>query len=83
MTIDVSREASLQMDSAPDSPVSATTVTVSLWQMNCVGLRAERFISWKRVHAQAVKYLTATAWPSPSGLAAEPPTTRNGRSEGR
>jgi len=68
VTIDASREASLQMDSAPASPADATTVMVSLWQMNCVGLRAERFITWKRVGVNAVKYLTATAWPAPSGV---------------
>ncbi len=45
--IDVSREASVQMDSAPDSPATATTVLVSLWQNNLVGLRAERMITWK------------------------------------
>jgi len=75
VTIDASREASLQMDSAPASPADATTVYVSLWQTNCVGLRAERFVNWKRANANAVKYLTATAWPAPSGAAAEPPTT--------
>jgi HK97 family phage major capsid protein/HK97 family phage prohead protease len=67
VTIDASREASLQMDSAPASPADATTVYVSLWQTNCVGLRAERFINWKRIGTNAVKYLTATAWPSPTG----------------
>ena len=48
VTIDASREASLQMDSAPASPADATTVYVSLWQTNTVGLRAERFVNWKR-----------------------------------
>jgi HK97 family phage major capsid protein/HK97 family phage prohead protease len=67
VTIDASREASLQMDSAPTSPADATTVYVSLWQTNNVGLRAERFINWKRIGVNAVKYLTATAWPSPTG----------------
>ena len=47
-TIDASQEASLQMDSAPASPADATTVYVSLWQTNTVGLRAERFVNWKR-----------------------------------
>jgi hypothetical protein len=76
VTIDASREASLQMDSAPMSPVDATTVYVSLWQMNCVGLRAERFVNWKRAATNAVKYLTATAWPSPTGEApADAPIT--------
>jgi len=67
VTIDASQEASLQMDSAPASPADATTVFVSLWQTNTVGLRAERFINWQKANANAVKYLTATAWPAPTG----------------
>ena len=67
MTIDASTEASLQMDSAPASPVDATTVYASMFQMNAVALRAERYITWKRVGTNTVKYLTATAWPSPTG----------------
>jgi HK97 family phage major capsid protein/HK97 family phage prohead protease len=66
VTIDASREASVQMDSAPASPPDATTVLVSLWQNNLVGLRAERFINWKRANANAVKYLTAAAYPAPA-----------------
>jgi len=84
VSIDASREASLQMDSAPASPADATTVYVSLWQTNSVGLRAERFVNWKRIGA-SVKYLTAAAYPAPSGAGAmdEPPTTaRGGRAEG-
>ena len=72
MTIDASREASLQMDSAPMSPADATTVYVSMFQNNCVALRAERFVNWKRANANAVKYLTATAWPAPTGLQFNP-----------
>ena len=62
VTIDASREASIQMDSAPAAPPDATTVFVSLWQANLVGLRAERFINWKRANANAVKYLTAAVF---------------------
>ncbi|HEY6361632.1 MAG TPA: phage major capsid protein, partial [Vicinamibacterales bacterium] len=65
VTIDASREASLQMDSAPMSPPDATTVLVSLWQNNLVGLRAERFVNWKRV-GTSVMYLTAAAYPAPT-----------------
>jgi HK97 family phage major capsid protein len=68
VTIDASSEASLQMDSAPMSPVDATTVYVSMFQANCVALRAERFINWKKANANAVKYLTAAAWPAPTGV---------------
>jgi HK97 family phage major capsid protein/HK97 family phage prohead protease len=75
VTIDASGEASLQMDSAPMSPADATTVYVSLWQNNCVGLRAERFITWKRVGVNAVKYLTAASWPAPAGTVTTTTTT--------
>src|SRR4030095_12449409 len=67
MEIDASQEASLQMDSAPMAPADANTVYVSLWQTNSVGLRAERFVNWAKANANAVKYLTAAAWPAPTG----------------
>ncbi len=73
VTIDVSREASIQMDSAPDAPPAATTVFVSLWQQNMIGLRAERWINWLPANIDAVYYLTAAAWPAPSGAALEAP----------
>jgi HK97 family phage major capsid protein len=60
LTIDVSREASVQMDSAPTDPPTATTVLTSLWQMNLVGLKAERYINWKRGRTASVKYVAAT-----------------------
>lgn len=60
--IDVSREASVQLDSAPDSPTTATTVLVSLWQNNLVGLKAERFITWMRARTAAVTYISAAAY---------------------
>jgi len=60
VTIDVSREASVQMDSAPSAVPDATTVLTSLWQMNYVGLRAERFINWKKARAGVVQYTVAT-----------------------
>ncbi len=62
VSIDVSREASLQMDSAPANPSDATTVMVSLWQRNLVGLRAERFITWLRARTAAVRVITAAAY---------------------
>ncbi|WP_313666156.1 phage major capsid protein [Shinella sp.] len=57
VVLDVSREASLQMDSAPTNPPTASTVMVSLWQMNMVGIRAERFINWTKRRAGVVQYL--------------------------
>lgn len=60
--IDASREASLQMDSAPTNPPTASTVMVSLWQMNLVALRAERFINWAKRRAGAVQYIDGAAY---------------------
>ena len=58
VNFDVSTEASLQMDGAPDSPATATTVMVSLWQANMVGVRAERFITWLKARTGSVQYLS-------------------------
>lgn len=60
VTIDVSREASLQMDTVLDNPPVATTLMTSLWQNNLVGLRAERFINWKKARTGVVQYTVAT-----------------------
>jgi HK97 family phage major capsid protein/HK97 family phage prohead protease len=61
-TIDISKDATLQMDSAPASPADATTVYVSLWQTNCIGLRVERFCTWARARTTAVAYITGAAY---------------------
>ena len=55
--LDASNQASLQMDSAPTNPPAAATVMVSLWQMNLVGIRAERFINWTKRRPGAVQYI--------------------------
>lgn len=60
--LDLSREASVQMDNAPDNPSTATTVMVSLWQRNLVGFRAERTINWKKRRTEAVQYLSGVKW---------------------
>jgi HK97 family phage major capsid protein/HK97 family phage prohead protease len=52
--LDVSREASLQMDSAP---ADGAQELVSLWQNNLVGIRAERFINWGKRRPGAVQYI--------------------------
>lgn len=64
VTIDVSREASLQMNSTPDNPSSATTVLTSLWQNNLVGIRAERMVTWRKRRPQAVAYISGAAYGS-------------------
>ncbi len=60
--IDVSREASLQLDSVPTDPPDATTVLTSLWQANLVGLRVERYITWGKARSTAVDRITGVAY---------------------
>lgn len=49
--IDASREATLDM-------AGGSTPVFSLWQKNCVGIRAERWITWKKARAEAVQYIS-------------------------
>ena len=67
VVIDVSREASLEMldgslqqDATAGTPASAGMV--SLWQVNCIGIRAERFITWKARRSAAVAYISPAAY---------------------
>ena len=67
VNVDVSREASVAMDTAP----TGATALTSLWQNNLVGLRAERFINWQRGRLEAVKYVSGadySAAVSPAAL---------------
>lgn len=62
VTIDLSREASLQMADNPMNPADATTVFTSLWQNNLVGLRAERYVAWIKSIAGCVNMITGAAY---------------------
>jgi len=60
LQIDMSMEASLQMS---DTPSSAASSMISLWQSNMVALRAERFIYWMKRRSTAVAVITMnSAW---------------------
>lgn len=64
VSVDVSREASLEMSDAPtqDGAAGAGASLVSLWQNNMVGLRAERFVNWARRRTTAVAYMDDVNW---------------------
>jgi HK97 family phage major capsid protein/HK97 family phage prohead protease len=64
VTIDASREASLQMDDAPtnNSATPTATTMVSMFQTNSVALRAERYINWAKRRAAAAAYITDVDW---------------------
>jgi HK97 family phage major capsid protein/HK97 family phage prohead protease len=78
VTIDVSEQASLIMSTTPDVPPAQALV--SLWQNNLVGLRVDRFITWKRARASAVAWISGAAYvpvmltgPTPEPPPAAPP----------
>jgi HK97 family phage major capsid protein len=58
VSIDISREASVQMNDAPDSPETTSTVLVSFWQRNYIGIKAERFVTWKKGRTGAVQFIS-------------------------
>jgi HK97 family phage major capsid protein len=60
--VDVSTEASIEMSTTPTDPVTASTVLVSLWQQNLVGIRAERMVNWVKRRSAAVQYIKAAAY---------------------
>lgn len=66
VTVDASREASLQMLDNPTNNSAEATATqmVSMWQTNSIALRAERFINWKKRRADAVVYMDDVNWGS-------------------
>lgn len=64
VTIDASREASLQMLDNPTNNSATATATsmVSMFQTNSVAFRAERYINWARRRSSGVAYLTGVNW---------------------
>ena len=54
LDIDQARAASLQMSDSPDSPASASTSVISLWQANQTAIRCERFFGCERLRSTSV-----------------------------
>lgn len=67
--IDVSREASVEMDDSPvageTSPVTQITTYKSFWQNNLVGIRGEQFNTWKVARTSAVEYISGADYKPP------------------
>ena len=65
VSVEASREASLEMSDAPVGasgvPTGGATV-VSMWQTNSIALKAERYINWKKLRAGSVQFINHLAW---------------------
>lgn len=64
VSVDVSREASIEMESEPGSPAGQT---VSMFQNNLLALRAERYINWKKRRPEAVAWVDNVTWGTGTG----------------
>jgi HK97 family phage major capsid protein/HK97 family phage prohead protease len=62
VVLDASNQASIQLDSAPDSPPGASTAYISMWQMNMTGLRAERWINWLKRRTGVVQFISSALY---------------------
>jgi HK97 family phage major capsid protein len=55
VTLDASNQATLDM-------AGGTTPTFNLWQRNCVGIRAERWVAWTKRRSAAVAVIDTVAY---------------------
>ncbi|EAX5777740.1 phage major capsid protein [Salmonella enterica subsp. enterica serovar Senftenberg] len=69
VAVDMSREASLEMESDPagDSITPTGTELVSMFQTNSVAIRAERWINWKRRRTDAVAVISGVNYGAGAG----------------
>lgn len=66
VSVDASREASIEMSDAPGQDATAGTGAsmVSMFQTNSIAIRAEREINWKKLRSDAVVYMDDVNWGS-------------------
>ncbi|EPF4566790.1 phage major capsid protein [Escherichia coli] len=69
VAVDMSREASLEMQSEPtsDSSTPSPVELVSMFQTGSVAIRAERWINWRRRRTAAVAVITGVNYGTASG----------------
>lgn len=58
--VNVSRDATVQLNTTPDNPPTAATAFESMWQNNHVSVRSRRWINWLRAVDGAVSYMTVS-----------------------
>jgi HK97 family phage major capsid protein len=56
--LEASEQALLEMSTSPDSPRTASTTLVSLWQQNLIAVLVRRYVNWARRREGSVAILT-------------------------
>jgi HK97 family phage major capsid protein len=68
VTLDASREASIEMSDAPlgnsGVPTASSVSVVSMYQTNSIAIRAERYINWVKGRSNSVVYMDDVNWGS-------------------
>jgi HK97 family phage major capsid protein/HK97 family phage prohead protease len=66
VTLDASREASIEMSDAPAGAAGTGTGAslVSMYQTNSIAVRAERYINWLKARTTAVSFIDDANWGS-------------------
>ncbi len=62
VTVDMSREASLELNDSPTQSGTTGVSLVSMWQDNLIAFRAERYITWGLRRAGVVAFLQSVNW---------------------
>jgi len=60
--VTTSKNATIEMNTAPTDPPVAATVLTSLWQMNLIGFKADRHIVWKKATATSVSLISPAGY---------------------
>ncbi len=56
------RHATIELEDAPDSPATAATVAVNLWQRGLVGLMPHVYFGAERLRDSAFAYISDVQW---------------------
>jgi hypothetical protein len=62
ITLDATKQASLEFESTPANPTTASTVLKNLWQTNLTAIKAEKMVAWKKARTNALRYISAAAY---------------------
>jgi hypothetical protein len=60
--LDSAEHAAIEMVDAATSPPTASTILVSLWQLNWTAFRVEQHVNWQVARSGAVSVLTGATW---------------------